>query len=71
MALSNENGSNGMVMPVVPYGNNSGSGWGNGYSMHSYKDRIIANLENKMQTAPTEADKAFIEGLLGFAEGRV
>lgn len=32
MALSNENGSNGMVMPVVPYGNNSGSGWGNGFS---------------------------------------
>ena len=45
--------------------------YGDGYSMHSYKDRIIANLENKMQTAPTEADKAFIEGLLGFAEGRV
>lgn len=32
MGLSNENGSNGMVMPVVPYGNNSGSGWGNGFS---------------------------------------
>ena len=32
MALSNENGSNGMVMPVVPYGNNSGSSWGNGFS---------------------------------------
>lgn len=27
MALSNENGSNSMVMPVVPYGNNSG--WSN------------------------------------------
>ena len=27
MALSNENGSNSMVMPVVPYGNNSGSSW--------------------------------------------
>jgi len=31
MALSNENGSNGMVMPVVPYGNNSGSSWSNGF----------------------------------------
>lgn len=29
MALSNENGSNSMVMPVVPYGNNSGSSWAN------------------------------------------
>lgn len=31
MALSNENGSNSMVMPVVPYGNNSGSSWSNGF----------------------------------------
>lgn len=27
MALSNENGNNGMVMPVTPYGGNS-NGWG-------------------------------------------
>ena len=33
MALSNENGNNGMVMPVAPmyggYGNGNNSGWGN------------------------------------------
>ena len=39
-----------------------------GYSMHSYKDRIIADLEENVRNAPTEKDRLFAERLLNSAE---
>lgn len=41
-----------------------------GYSMHSYKDRILADLENRIQNAPTERDRLFVEGIVNYIDGQ-
>lgn len=39
-----------------------------GYSMHSFKDRVVADLEHYAQNAPTVKDRLFIEKMIDKAE---